>query len=93
MIANTLDQREKTHGKYIQTANLTQAIMVNMEFSKNWNALSPCQKEALHMIAMKVARILEGNPDEADHWHDIAGYAALAEDYVNKLPQLNADDD
>ena len=30
------------------------------------------------MILHKVARIMAGNPKEADHWRDIAGYATLA---------------
>lgn len=29
------------------------------------------------MIAHKIARILNGDPNYADNWHDIAGYATL----------------
>jgi hypothetical protein len=39
--------------------------------------LSAMQREALDMIAHKIARILNGNPDVHDHWHDIVGYASL----------------
>jgi hypothetical protein len=35
------------------------------------------QRESLEMNQHKVARILAGNPDEPDHWFDIAGYATL----------------
>lgn len=35
--------------------------------------------EALDMICHKIARILAGDPNEPDHWHDIAGYATLVE--------------
>jgi hypothetical protein len=38
----------------------------------------PEQQEALDGIATKVARILSGNPNCADHFADIAGYIALA---------------
>lgn len=31
----------------------------------------------LEMIAHKIARILNGDPNYADNWHDIAGYATL----------------
>lgn len=31
-------------------------------------------------IADKIARILNGDPEYRDNWHDIAGYAKLAED-------------
>jgi hypothetical protein len=37
------------------------------------------QREALDMILHKIARIVNGNPNETDHWHDIAGYATLVE--------------
>ena len=38
------------------------------------------QVEALDMIATKIARILNGNPDHVDSWIDIAGYATLVAD-------------
>jgi len=33
--------------------------------------------EALHMIATKIARIVNGAINDADSWQDIAGYAML----------------
>lgn len=38
------------------------------------------QKEALEMIASKIARILNGNTNNEDSWRDIAGYATLVAD-------------
>ena len=38
------------------------------------------QWEALEMIVHKMARIVNGNPDNADSWLDIAGYAMLVAD-------------
>jgi len=32
---------------------------------------------ALHMIYVKIARILSGQASHRDHWDDIAGYAKL----------------
>lgn len=46
----------------------------------NWSKLTPTQKQALTVIADKIARILTGDPDYADNWHDIQGYAKLVED-------------
>lgn len=77
MVQEVLDEREKTHGDYIKVANLTRSLMANMEYSKNWDELYPFQQESLHMIAVKIARILEGNPEELDSPLDIAGYAML----------------
>lgn len=42
-----------------------------------WDVLAFDMQESLHMIAHKIARILNGNPDHIDSWVDIAGYAQL----------------
>lgn len=84
MINETLNERELTHGNYVQVANLTQSLVMSMSYSKNWDELYPCQKEALHMIAVKIARILEGNADEIDHWRDGCGYFALVEQFLRQ---------
>lgn len=79
MIQDTLNERENTYGDYKMVANLTRGLLANMEYSKNWGELYPYQQEALHMIASKIARILEGDYEYVDSWHDIAGYATLVE--------------
>lgn len=38
------------------------------------------QLEALEMICHKLARIVNGDPDYADSWRDISGYASLVAD-------------
>ena len=38
------------------------------------------QAPALDMICVKLGRIVNGNPDYADNWVDIAGYAKLVSD-------------
>jgi hypothetical protein len=40
-------------------------------------ALNHAQCEALEQIATKLARLLTGDPNHADHARDIAGYAEL----------------
>ena len=81
-IADLLAERGKTHGDYAVRAQITQDIKKVLHGSPNWQPtskrhLSPMQKETLEMIAHKMGRILAGNPDEPDHWADIAGYAEL----------------
>jgi hypothetical protein len=49
-----------------------------------WERLTPDKKEALEMIQYKIARILNGNPEFHDSWHDMVGYARLAADRVKK---------
>ena len=45
-----------------------------------FEGMAPDQCEALEMIQHKIARILNGDPDYADSWDDIAGYAKLVSD-------------
>ena len=73
-----LNEREKTHGQYAKTAATSQKLKTAMMLSPNWNRLTEPQAEAIEMIAMKLARILNGDPNFRDHWDDIAGYAQLA---------------
>lgn len=49
-----------------------------------WDLLTPVAKQALTVIADKIARILNGDPNYADNWHDIQGYAKLVEDRLPK---------
>jgi len=38
--------------------------------------------EALHMIAMKVSRLVNGNIRDSDGWLDMAGYAMLVHNHL-----------
>lgn len=76
-INETLDQRQKTHGIFTDHAQISQKLKAIISVQYRYGSLEDDQKEALEMIMHKVARILNGNPDTHDHWHDIAGYATL----------------
>jgi ATP-dependent helicase YprA (DUF1998 family) len=72
-----LVEREKTHGPYKVKAKIIQDLKCAMELADGWDNLNDMQRESLHMIAHKIGRILSGDPDCADHWDDVAGYARL----------------
>ena len=74
----TLSTREKTHGSYPSTARVSQSLKDAMRSAPNWIRLTDIQAESLEMIAVKIARILCGEPDFPDHWEDVLGYAKLA---------------
>lgn len=57
--------------------------LLSFQLEQKWYNLDPDQKEALEMIAHKIGRILNGDPNYADSWHDIAGYAKLVDDRLN----------
>lgn len=79
-IEQTLEERQKTHGNFKTHASVCQVLKGVMRSRDGWANLEDDQREALEMIAHKIARILNGNPDTRDHWHDIAGYATLVAD-------------
>lgn len=73
-----LRDRGKRYGSFEGHAAVAQAIKAAMRASKNWHALESYHKESLEMIAHKIGRILNGDPNYQDSWDDIAGYAKLA---------------
>lgn len=79
-VQETLNERERLYGNIEDLMTLSQEIQGAMRTSKNWWDLMPAQREALQMIASKIARILNGDPNYKDNWHDIQGYARLAEE-------------
>ena len=78
----TLAKRGKTHGDFKENSEISQCLKEVLRSGKNWEDLSYPQKEALEMIFHKISRIVSGNPNEPDHWQDIAGYATLVENIL-----------
>lgn len=76
----TLIERGARYGDFTTHSLYTQNLKECMHSSSGWRMLSDDKKEALDMIAHKIGRILNGDPNYKDSWHDIAGYAKLAED-------------
>lgn len=80
----TLTERGSRYGVYTGHAQITQAIKYAMKASptSKWAELADDQKETLEMIAHKMGRILNGDPNYHDSWHDIVGYATLTADEI-----------
>lgn len=79
-VAATLAERGSRYGKFTDHADVTQRLKAVMQHpAANWAKLADDQKEALEMIAHKIGRILSGDNNYADSWHDIAGYASLVD--------------
>ena len=78
-VNKTIAARNSIHGYFAANAEYSQTLKSVFFNSPNWSKMSPVQHEALDAIALKLSRILTGNFMYADHWHDIAGYAILAE--------------
>lgn len=79
-ISQTLEDRGKRYGSFVGHADITQGLKHIMAEAPKWRTLAPDQKEAPEMIQHKIGRILNGDPNYHDSWHDIVGYAKLVAD-------------
>lgn len=93
-IQQTLDERGSRYGEFPNHAKISQDIQKAMMTGymmrgdgQSFDDLEPYMIEALAMIAHKIGRILNGDPYYDDSWRDIAGYAQLV---VNELEKHNA---
>lgn len=82
----TLAERGKRYGDFVGHARVTQRLkaVLEDELAQRGKFLAPDQQEAIEMIFHKLGRVVNGDPDYADSWHDIAGYSKLVEDRLNK---------
>jgi hypothetical protein len=80
-----LIKREQTHGGYTDTAAYAQSIKNVLRLTEKYHSLAPTAKESLDLIATKIARILSGDAELAEHWEDIAGYAGLEARRLGKM--------
>ena len=90
-INTTLAERGQRYGDFAGFAAITRLLKFVLWSAPRYGNLSPSQREALDMIAHKIGRILNGDPNYADSWHDIAGYATLVEKELNGVRNGNKD--
>lgn len=82
-IDTTLAERGSRYGTFMGHAKITQHLKKSLWYhmdERKYEAMEPDQIEALEMICHKLGRIVNGDPNYADSWHDIAGYAKLVAD-------------
>ena len=81
-ITATLTERGKRYGKFTDHAEISRRLKqaTFQHAHKQGVLLTFDQQEALDMICHKIGRIVNGDPNYADSWVDIAGYAKLVAD-------------
>lgn len=79
-LATTLKDRGSVYGDFTDNAVIAQQIKVSLRSGVSWALMNPAQREAADVMASKLSRIVTGDPNYGDNWHDIQGYAKLAED-------------
>lgn len=86
-IEDTLKERGERYGKYSDyalVAGTLNRVIENRIIDCSNEKLEFIHTEALKMIVSKIARIISGDPNYIDNWHDIAGYAQLVENELKK---------
>jgi hypothetical protein len=92
-IAETLKERGSRYGEFTTHAQVSQSIQdvmirgynkAHIHQDSTWLDIAADQREALFMIAHKIGRIVNGDPEYADSWVDIAGYAKLVGDRLEE---------
>jgi len=78
----TLAERGTKYGKFADQAAVTYKLknVLREHSGVHGKSYAYDQAEALDMICAKLGRIVNGDPDYADSWVDIAGYAKLVSD-------------
>lgn len=89
IIDTLLNEREMTYGDFVVNAEIAQATQNLWRSTAGWGKLEPEKRYALEMIAIKISRILSGDPNLVDSWDDIAGYARLVSAQLDVVPGIN----
>lgn len=79
--AATTAARGSSHGSFYDNGRISQQLKDYFRAQAGYQRLTFVQAEALDNIAIKISRILSGNPAHpayVDNFDDIAGYAHLA---------------
>ncbi len=79
-----LAERKTTHGSFHDNARVSQGIKRFLRDESGWTSLTEIQREAVDMICCKLSRIMSGQGSFQDHWDDIAGYAKLASQEIER---------
>lgn len=79
-IGAILEERGSRYGEYKDNAEVAQSLkrILRHAMQSNGRQFTEVHLESLSMISHKLSRIVNGDPNYADSWVDIAGYAKLA---------------
>lgn len=89
-VTDTLNDREAKYGDFGELAKAIQAYKSAIRHAPSWVRMTSTQREAAEMIALKLCRIVYGDPLHFDSWRDIAGYATLAAEEFTGRPMMPA---
>ena len=86
-VSAVLDERGSKYGSFVEHARITQNIKQAMADSPNWATLPADTREAFEMVAHKLGRALNGDPEYTDNIIDMIGYLQLVLDRMEGRPR------
>ena len=84
-VEETIKQRGELYGEFADAAHTMQRLKNAVRAHKKWDKLPPYQREAIEMILHKIGRHINGDHQYSDNFHDIGGYAKLAENEILRV--------
>lgn len=77
-------KRGSVYGPFFNNAIVAQNVKDAMHSAPGltWGRLPFDVREALDLIALKISRIVTGDPEYLDNWDDIGGYAKIVADRI-----------
>jgi hypothetical protein len=81
-IDDILKERQKSYGRIEDNFELLRQFKIVVSDARP--DLEFIYEEFLNMIFLKISRLLTGDYKHKDSWDDIAGYAKLASEYIDK---------
>lgn len=89
-VSQTIRNRDSIYGGFQNVSDLEQELKDVIRNHPKYDMLSSDKKCAIDMIVHKTARIICGDSNYRDNWHDIQGYAKLAHDLCSPI-NMHAD--
>ena len=86
MIEEVLAERGARYGKFANHAAICQRLQEVFHTMPSWKSMDYDMKQALTVIADKIARMGNGDPFYEDNWVDIIGYSTLVLDRIRMIP-------
>jgi hypothetical protein len=96
-LVGVLNERGTRYGPFIEQAYISQqlkkvvdnALAVNPVYNNFGDVRAAVIREGLDMILHKIARLVNGMPDDEDSWVDIAGYASITNRDLRKEDEID----
>lgn len=89
MIQDTIADRGASYGEYKDGAQIAMDLFEIVQEAPSYRKMNAGQRYAMFMFSAKMARLLNGDPNHKDSWHDIAGYATLVEERLAEKPDAD----